>query len=153
MLCSECGATLAEGGSCEDYFHELLALESTVPGAAGAVPHFLAVASYNLQHPLGFTPAALSGLRRTLTDVLAGRARIDDARRRASAGAEGATRVRRRADSVLSDDDKALLNAWPRQWPMTVLDVCRVQPEKYAECVRLWATAVATTLGDDAAAR
>ena len=149
MECSECGATLPEGGSCEDYFHELLALESTVPGAAGAVPHFLAVASYNLQHPLGFTPAALTGLRRTLADVLAGRARIDDARRRASAGAEGATRVRRREDSVLSDDDTALLNAWPRQWPLTVVDVCRVRPEEYTERVRAWATAVAATLGDD----
>jgi hypothetical protein len=153
LECSECGAILPEGSSCEDYFHELLALESTVPGAAGAVPHFLAVASYNLQHPLGFTPAALSGLRRTLADVLAGRARIDDARRRASAGAEGATRVRRRADTALSEEEKALLDAWPRRWPMTVLDVCRVQPEKYAECVRVWATAVATTFGDDTTAR
>lgn len=108
--CPECGAPLPQGGSCEEYVHELLALESGVPGAAGAVPHFFAVASYNLQHPLGFTPAALSGLRRTLADVLAGTARIDDARRRASASAEGATRVRRRADAVLSDDDKALLD-------------------------------------------
>jgi hypothetical protein len=152
LACSECGAALPEGGSCEDYFHELLALESTVPGAAGTVPHFLAVASYNLQHPLGFMPAALSGLRRTLGDVLAGRAKIDDARKRASAGAEGATRVRRRADSVLSDEDQAMLNAWPRQWPMTVLDVCRAQPEEYADRVRVWATAVATTLGDATAA-
>lgn len=150
MQCAECGASLPDGGSCEDYFHELLALESNVPGAVGAVPHFFAVASYNLQHPLGFTPAALSGLLRTLADVLQGKTRIDDARRRASAGAEGATRVRRRADAVLSDDEKALLlNTWPRQWPMTVLDVCRVRPEDYAECVRAWATAVATTLGDD----
>jgi hypothetical protein len=33
-----------------EYFHELLALEAQVPGASGAEPHFLGVATYNLQH-------------------------------------------------------------------------------------------------------
>ena len=108
--------------------------------------HFLAVASYNLQHPSMFVPAALFGLRRTFADVLAGRATIDDARRRARAGADGATRVLRRPEDQTSDTDQAVLRAWPITWPMTVVDVCRVAPEQYEAQVRAWATAVGETL-------
>lgn len=137
---------LAARGRCEDYFHELLALESLVPGAAGEVPHFLAVASYNLQHPLGFMPTALAGLRTTLGDVLAGRATVADARRRARYSASGPTRVRRHADQLLSEAEQASLDAWPRAWPMTVLDVCRVPPEQYVAQVRAWAESVSAML-------
>ncbi|HEV8365247.1 MAG TPA: DUF5946 family protein [Gemmatimonadaceae bacterium] len=147
LTCNDCGAELAEGKSCEDYFHELLAVESQVPGATGELPHFFAVAAYNLQHPSAFIPAALTGLRRTLADILAGRAKVDDARRRASEGAEGATPVLRRAGTVLSAQDEALLATWPRQWPMTVRDVYGVPPEQYVERVRLWAMSVSNALG------
>jgi uncharacterized protein DUF5946 len=147
LACNDCGAELAEGKSCEDYFHALLAVESQVPGAAGELPHFFAVASYNLQHPSAFMPAALGGLRRTLADILAGRAKIDDARSRASHGAEGSTPVLRRAGVDLSPQDDALLAAWPRQWPMTVRDVCGVPAEQYVERVRLWAMSVSNALG------
>ncbi len=146
LACNDCGAELAEGKSCEDYFHALLAVESQVPGAAGELPHFFAVASYNLQHPSAFMPAALTGLRRTLADILAGRAKVDDARRRASYEAEGATPVLRPAGTVLSAQDEALLAPWPRQWPMTVRDVCGVPPEQYVERVRLWAMSVSNAL-------
>ena len=146
--CSECSAALTDGGSCRDYFHELLALEAQVPGGPGAMPHFLAVASYNLQHPSTFVPAALFGLRRTLADVLAGRATLDDARRRARAGAEGATRVLRRAGEQPSDAEQSFLRRWPTVWPMTVLDVCRVPPEQYEARVRAWATTVIDALRD-----
>ena len=130
-VCADCGAELAEGTSCEAYFHDLLVVESLVPGAPGELPHFLAVASYNLQHPSAFMPAALAGLRRTLADILAGRAKLDDARRRAGQGAEGATPVLRRPGVDLSPQDEALLASWPRQWPVTVRDVCGVPPEQY----------------------
>ena len=147
LACNDCGAELAEGKSCEDYFHELLAVESQVPGGPGELPHFFAVASYNLQHPSVFIPDVLAGLRRTLADILAGRATVDDARRRARHGAEGATPVLRRAETVLSAQDEALLATWPRQWPMTVRDVCGVPPEQYVERVRLWAMSVSNALG------
>jgi len=140
--CAECGATLPESGSCQDYLHELLLLEAQVPGAPGAEPHFLAVASFNLQHPTAFVPSALIGLRQTVSDVLAGRATVDDARRRARRGASGPTRVRRRADTVLSPEDQLFLSAWPTTWPITVLDVCRVPPEQYVESVRRWAASI-----------
>jgi hypothetical protein len=93
-------------------------------------------------------PAALEGLRRTLADVLVGRATVDDARRRARHAAAGLTRVRRRADALLTDADRATLRVWPTTWTITVRDVCRQPPERYSECVRAWATAVTTALED-----
>ena len=147
LACNDCGAELAEGKSCEDYFHELLAVESQVPGSAGELPHFFAVASYNLQHPSAFMPAALTELRRTLADILAGRAKMDDARIRARQGAEGSTPVLRPAGLDLSSHDDALLANWPSQWPMTVRDVCGVPPEQYVERVRLWAMSVSNAQG------
>ena len=144
--CAECGATLPESSSCQDYLHELLLLEAQVAAAPGAEPHFLAVASFNLQHPSAFVPSVLMGLRQTLSDVLAGRATVDDARRRAQYGTSGPTRVRRRADTELSNDDRLVLRAWPTTWPITVLDVCRVPPERYVESVRRWAAAIIDVL-------
>ena len=144
--CPECGAPLDEWATCGDYLHEMLVLESRIPGGPGEEPHFLAVASYNLQHPGSFVPAALVGLRHTLADVVTGRATVADARRRARAGADGATRVRRHADTVLTAEDRAMLDAWPTAWPLTVRDVCRVAPAAYAPAVRAWAAAVVATL-------
>ena len=146
MTCPDCGAPLPESGSCQDYLHELLFLEAQVPGGPGAEPHFLAVASFNLQHPSAFLPSALMGLRQTVADVLAGRATLDDARRRARHGARGPARVRRRADTTLSNGDRLGLRAWPTSWPITVIDVCRVPPERYVESVRRWAASIIDVL-------
>jgi hypothetical protein len=140
--CAECNAALEPGLSCRDYFHELLALEARVPNGPGTLAHFLAVASYNLQHPSGFVPSVLAGLRRTLADVLGGRATMDDARRRARDGAEGAKHVVRRPGDALSEEDERFLREWPKRWTMTVRDVCQVEPGQYVERVREWASAV-----------
>ncbi len=147
-LCSECGAELAEDRTCEQYFHDLLAVESQVTGGAGTEPHFLAVATYNLQHPSTFMPSVLVDLRRTVSDVLAGRATISDALRRARSANEGPTRVRRRADTSLTEADRAILDSWPKKWTMTVRDVCDVSPALYGDRVRAWATSVSTQLND-----
>lgn len=137
--CAECGAPLRPGRSCVDYLHELLALEAEVPGGAGLEPHFLAVATYNLQHPSGFAAGALAGLRITVSDVLEGRASIADARRRARHASDGPTRVRRRAGDPPGEEPRMVRVAWPRRWPVTVLDVCRSRPRQYEEQVRRWA--------------
>jgi hypothetical protein len=138
--CGECAATLPESGECLALLHELLVLEAQVDGAPGGVPHFLAVATYNLQHPSTFTAAALTGLRRSVADVLAGRATIADVRRRAGAGARGAVRVRRRAVELPNEAESRRLATWPTRWPTTVLDVCRLAPEQYVDHVTRWAT-------------
>jgi hypothetical protein len=145
--CSECGAPL-DGRNCRDYFNDLLALEWQVPGGPGERAHFLAVASYNLQHPSQFSPATLAGLRETLSDVLANRATIADILMRARAAADGETRVRRRP----GDPDHGLPN-WPTRWPLTVRDVCGVPVSRYLEQVQAWANAVDASLSDNPGAR
>ena len=65
--------------------------------------------------------------------------------------APGMARVGRRecaasADTVLSNDDQLVLRAWPTSWPITVLDVCRVPPERYVESVRRWAASIIEVL-------
>jgi hypothetical protein len=144
--CAECGATLTKSAECVALLHELLALEARVEGAAGGVPHFLAVATYNLQHPSTFTSAALTGLRGAVGDVLDGRATIAEVRRRAGDGARGAARVKRRNGDLPSEADRVLLAAWPTHWPSTVLDVCRLAPEQYVDHVTRWATDTIRTL-------
>jgi hypothetical protein len=139
--CSDCGAPLPDSGVCRVYFYELLALESQVPGAAGEVAHFFAVASYNLQHPSQFVPEALAGLRTAVADALAGEATIPELRRRAGAAAQGRAPVIRRDGAP-----DATLGAWPTQWPMTVRDVCEGSVDEYAQRVRSWAASVSATL-------
>ena len=143
--CPECGAALAPERSCRDYFHELLALEWQIPGAPGGEAHLLAVGTYNLQHPSGFVPLALVELCQTLGDVLAGRATVDDALQRARR-ADGSTRVRRHPDSVLSEEDRRLLNAWPTSWPTTVRDVGDSGLDRYEHNVRVWAATTVEAL-------
>ena len=146
--CVECGATLPASDECVALLHELLVLEAQVDGAAGGVPHFLAVATYNLQHPSTFMPAALAGLRRAVADVLAGRATIADVRRRAGAGARGAARVRRRAGDPSRGAEQGAIAKWPTRWPTTVLDVCRLAPEQYVDHVTAWARHTIRTLDE-----
>jgi hypothetical protein len=137
--CPECGAALPEAGTCRDFFHELLALEAQVPDGPGELPHFLAVASYNLQHPSQFTEEALIGLCATLADLLAGRATLEDIRRRTRHAVNGPTRVLRQPDDPRP-------TGWPTAWPLTVTHAWRAAPEDYAARVREWAEAVSASL-------
>ena len=143
--CPECGAPLADERSCRDYFHDLLALEWQIPGATGGEPHLFAVGTYNLQHPSSFLPTALVQLGRTLGDVLAGRAGVGDALERARR-ADGSTRVRRHADTILTAEDRRLLTAWPTRWATTVRDVSDHGAEGYADNVRAWAASTVEAL-------
>jgi len=91
--CPECGAPVPGGASCHDHFHALLLLESEIPGGPGNTAHFYAVGSYALQHPesMGYTAAALAGLRARLAERVAGRVTMEQVRRRVRRAAEGRT--------------------------------------------------------------
>src|SRR5262245_17469558 len=145
--CPECGATVPDGSSCRDHFHALLLLEAEIPGVAGSILHFYAVAAYGLQHPdsMNYTAEALTGLHATLTAALDGQP-IDKLRRRMRHDAEGAKRVTRRAGEPAV--------SWHRgNWPMTIADVCTAETfgdydtyEHYGERVTAWARSVRETL-------
>jgi hypothetical protein len=140
-VCPECGAPVPDGGSCRDNFHALLLLESEIPGGPGAVPHFYAVVCYGLQHPdsMNYTAETLAGLRARLTDMLDGRATLDETRRRVRRATNGAVRVTRRAGEATP--------AWHRgSWPMTVEDVCAGGVDGYADRVASWASSIRATL-------
>ena len=94
-ICPECGAPVPEGGSCRDHFHALLLLEGEIPGVAGSILHFYAVATYGLQHPdsMNYTAEALAGLRAALADALDGRVTVGELRRRGRRDAGGPERV------------------------------------------------------------
>jgi hypothetical protein len=144
-ICPECGAAVPDGGSCRDNFHALLLLESEVPGAPGALPHFLAVASYGLQHPDGmnYTAEALAGLRAALADVLDGRLTTSEHLRRTRRRVDGAVRITRRAGEGEVPWRKGA-------WPMTVEDVCAGGVEGYADRVLRWARSIRETLDAEA---
>ena len=148
--CPECGATVPDGGSCRDHFHALLLLEAEIPGVAGSILHFYAVAAYGLQHPysMNYTAEALAGLHAILAEALDGQP-IEKLRRRMRHDAERAGRVTRRAgDPEVS---------WRRgTWPMTIADVCTAETfgsydslEEYGERVTAWARSVRQTLDAD----
>jgi len=148
--CPECGAAVPDGGSCRDHFHALLLLEAEIPGVAGSILHFYAVAAYGLQHPdsMNYTAEALAGLHAMLAAALDGQP-MDELRRRTRHHAEGARRITRR------EGDPGV--PWRRgNWPMTIADVCTAETfgdydsvEEYGARVTAWARSVRETLDSD----
>jgi hypothetical protein len=148
--CPECGARIPEVGSCRDNFHDLLLLEWQIPGGPGGLSHFFAVAAYGVQHPesMNYLSETVAGLQVALADALAGRATIDQIRRRARNGAKVTGRITRRDGDPLFSWGIAL-------WPMTIADVLGVEPtaDAYADRVSRWARAVLDADGKHHAAR
>lgn len=108
----------------------------------GAV-HHLTVASYFLQHPLGYGTEILAAWRAVLADTLDGRASPSELQRRHARQFRGARRVR--------DPDAAVPPYWPRSWSITVRDVLNpLEPlpgaEDYIARAMAWAAATRAAL-------
>ncbi|NJO82516.1 MAG: hypothetical protein HC828_06610 [Blastochloris sp.] len=130
--CPECGAAHNDGLTCEARFHLLLAWEAQ--DAALQQVHFLTVASYNLQHPAMFQPAALAGLRSAFRAYLRDGVPISAVRAAMRPSVDGATKVLR----PIAERQPVL-----RTWPMTIADVTLPdQPAGAAERVQAWAQAI-----------
>lgn len=139
--CPECGAPVPEQGTCRDNLHALLFIEAEVPGAAGDVAHFFAVASYVLQHPrtMGLTREALEGVRGQLAAVVAGESTLPEVRTTVRSLAADAGRVTRRGDETAPQ--------WPvTSWTQTIADVLEGGPDQYRDRVAQWARSVSTDL-------
>ena len=143
VRCPDCGAPIGDKSSCRSLFDELLAHEYLFPTAFGAV-HHLTVAAYYLQHPRGFSLAAMRGWHTIITESLD----------RAATPAEFLRRARTRSDArvKIRERDAEPPDGWPRTWPMTVADV--VVPsgdvpnaEGHIHRVTQWAQAIRETLG------
>lgn len=135
--CPECGAPVDVGGSCRDAFHALLALEATVPGAPGGLPHFYAVACYGIQHPdsMGFVASTVLGLRESVALAVSGSDDLGFLRGRARVMSAQAGRITRRGQEPAP--------VWKvERWPVTVADVLAGGAERYAESVEAWARSI-----------
>src|SRR4051794_22321504 len=149
-ICPECGAPVPDGGSCLDHFHTLLLLEGEIPGVAGSILHFYAVAAYGLQHPdsMNYTAETLASLHKAVADLLSGRVTLDEHMRRTRRATNGPIRVTRRAG------DPEI--PWRRgRWPMTIADVCTAESfgsydtyDEYADRVLRWSRSVVEALDE-----
>ncbi|MHB9002657.1 MAG: DUF5946 family protein [Coriobacteriia bacterium] len=132
--CPECGAPVADGGTCRDNFTELLALEWEVPQGAGTMAHFYAVSSYVLQHPgtMNYTAESLAWLRTAVHDALTGDVQVPDLRDRAAEESKADGTITRRPGEPVPLWDVGT-------WTMTVTDVLAAGASGYGERVRMWA--------------
>jgi hypothetical protein len=104
-------------------------------------PGFYAVAAYGLQHAddLCVTAQAQADLRASVIDALAGRATLDDARRRVGQGVGQTGRGKRRSA-------EAAARRRVEKWPVTIADVCAGGVEGLAMRVERWAKSVVESL-------
>lgn len=130
--CKECGAVYDDGADCESCFHALLAFENERPAAFGAV-HHLTVATYYLQHPAGYTHAALAHWREIVRKALTG-VPIRELRELSGRRFGGAKRVR--------DPGSTAPPWWPAAWPLSVRDVfapgAELDVDTYLRRAREW---------------
>jgi Family of unknown function (DUF5946) len=130
--CPECGAPAVDGFGCWEQLGLLLGWEGDDPQLQAV--HYLTVATYNLQHPAQFTPAALAGLRAGFVDHLDHGVDVAELRRRTARASAGATRV------LLPLAERRPVR---RRWSLTIADVYTPdRPEGAAGRVRDWAGAV-----------
>jgi hypothetical protein len=143
--CPECGAALADDSECRRLFDALLLLERDA-SAADEAAHFLAVASYVLQHPdsMQYTVAAIQGVRESVQEFLSGRSSLAQIRLRKRAANNGPQRVTRR-------EDEAVFSWGVTNWPITVADVLAGGSLLFPTRVRAWAKSIVAALQVDAA--
>jgi hypothetical protein len=132
--CTECGAVLSEGSTCQTIFEECLDLEYTNP-AYGQV-HFFTVACFMIQHGR-YSDEALTWIQSMLRAALDDQLTAQQLRQRAAQRMNDATRtwkVTRQADAP----------PLPKiAWSTTIADVTQSigDPEQYCEHVKRWALA------------
>ncbi|WP_181348151.1 DUF5946 family protein [Thalassobacillus sp. CUG 92003] len=127
--CTECGACLTKGKTCQSIYHEFLALELTDPGY-GQV-HFLTVACYMIQHN-GYSDDALVWIESKLRTYLENNLTGPEIRTLAAKDIEGRTwKIKRH------ENEQQLPKV---SWSMTIADVEKEMhdTESYCELITEW---------------
>jgi len=139
--CTECGARLEPGETCEGMFHALLALEFSDP-AFGEV-HFLTVACYMIQHGR-YSDEGLAWICGMLRRYLEEGLPADEIRRLAGEDAGN----ERRGWKVTRAPDAPPLPV--TRWRVTLADVARgfQDAESYRGLVRDWARETLAQMGE-----
>jgi hypothetical protein len=140
-VCPECGATLAPGQACRDYFDMMLFWENENPSFD---VHHLMVLSYYLQHPTLYSPEGLRQAVHLLGEFLEWGVTPEQVRKR----------ERTRRDSGRKKwkikGSPASFGSYPNpvHWQMTAVDVTAGGVEHYIEKVREWAKQVRWDIRD-----
>jgi len=144
VQCSECGAAVRDGETCESNFHALLYREAEIAQLVpdyfatpvGQSAHFFAISCYAIQHPrsMGYTVEALLAARLNVELHLSSIASLDTIRTNVRESTDGKVRVLRRDGDPTHD--------WGiNVWPVTVENVLAAQPLEYGPATTAWARA------------
>ncbi|MHB1131228.1 MAG: DUF5946 family protein [Chloroflexota bacterium] len=133
--CPECGTLWPEGTTCQDYFHQLLALEweYSLPAV-----HHLLVLCYHLQHPSLYSPEGLIVSQQLLVDFLERGLSTEEVRRRSRDLVDSG----KRQFKITGRQGARGAHANPVRWTMTAADVVAGGHERYYENVKAWAVAL-----------
>lgn len=134
--CPECGASWADGKTCEQDFHQMLFWEAENP-ALGVV-HHLMVLCYHLQHPSLYSPDGIKTGKDLLVGFLEQGLSPQEIRRRNSAQLDSGARkfkITARPGSIGSYEH-------PVKWTMTAADVTAGGADHYIDNVQAWARSV-----------
>jgi hypothetical protein len=140
-VCSECGARLAPGAACEEYFHQMLFWENE--HSENGEVHHLAVLCYYLQHPSRYSPEGLAYASQLLAEFVENGAQPQDVRReRRDQVASG-----RRDWKVTARPGAVGAYAHAPRWTLTAADVIAAGSEHYRDSVRAWAASMHQAIG------
>lgn len=136
IVCTECGAVLAEGTTCETVFHQMLFWEAEFPELG--VVHHLMVLCYHLQHPSLYSQDGLvAGIELLTTFVRDGRSPAE-VRRASSDKVNSNTRQWK----VTARPDSKGAYAYRVTWTMRAGDVVANGADHYIDSTREWAQSV-----------
>lgn len=134
-------------GDCWTRLLDLLEIETrvlpTLELEPGKRAHFLAVATYQLQHPYRLTQESVDGLRAGVAEMTGPAARpLENLRQEVGKFASGTQKVAR---SAPPGDRSHIDQCWPTSWSVTARDVAEGPDPEYPAAVGRWAVA---TLAD-----
>ncbi len=130
--CPQCGALIRNGVTCEEAFHQMLALEFEDESFNDI--HFLTVATYMIQHGQ-YSPAALVWIEERLREYLHDGVSTSRIRRQAVQHMDG----KQRNWKVLRQPDEPPQDFIP--WSITIQEVFQSyqDPPGYCRAVKHWA--------------
>lgn len=131
--CSECGATLTSGRSCQDYFDALLAKEYS-NAEYGAV-HHISVPAYMLQHPSQLSRRGWLEMRRLLSSFITQGKSPDEVRKTSQKSVQNNQR-----DFSFTKGESIKLGHI--NWTKTIADIRMEEASTYCKDVLEWATQI-----------
>ena len=140
LVCEQCGASLAEGRTCQDDFHQLLFWEAENPEFWQV--HHLTVLCYHLQHPNSYSAEGLAGAKKLLVDFLEEGLTTEDVRKHERHSLDSGNREWR----VRGDESSRGKYRNPINWKISVRDVVLGGKQHYPDHVRKWANSILDAL-------